>query len=92
MMPEDICVSRSRIEATTLCRSLIGLYVLTTNILCAYMRINIHPKCGVWDELSSPFLDSILIWGSVWGFPSIIEISVRKFKIRLNSEVLVNSV
>jgi hypothetical protein len=26
---------------------------------------------------------SILIWGSVWGFPSIIEISVRKFKIRL---------
>jgi hypothetical protein len=35
---------------------------------------------------------SILIWGSVWGFPSIIEISVRKFKIRLISEVLVNSV
>jgi hypothetical protein len=32
---------------------------------------------------------SILIWGSVWGFPSIIEISVRKFKIRLISEVLV---
>jgi hypothetical protein len=29
---------------------------------------------------------------SVWGFPSIIEISVRKFKIRLISEVLVNSV
>jgi hypothetical protein len=25
---------------------------------------------------------SILIWGSVWGFPSIIEISVRKFKIK----------
>jgi hypothetical protein len=36
---------------------------------------------------------SILIWGSVWGFPSIIEISVlRKFKIRLISEVLVNIV
>jgi hypothetical protein len=36
---------------------------------------------------------SILIWGSVWGFPSpIIAISVRKFKIRLISEVLVNSV
>jgi hypothetical protein len=35
---------------------------------------------------------SILIWGSVWGFPSIIEISVRKFKIRLISEVLFNSV
>jgi hypothetical protein len=35
---------------------------------------------------------SILIWGSVWGFPSIIEISLRKFKIRLISEVLVNSV
>jgi hypothetical protein len=34
----------------------------------------------------------ILIWGSVWGFPSIIEISERKFKIRLISEVLVNSV
>jgi hypothetical protein len=34
---------------------------------------------------------SILIWGSVWGFPSIIEISVRKFKIRLISEVLVVS-
>jgi hypothetical protein len=33
---------------------------------------------------------SILIWGSVWGFPSIIEISVRKFKIRLISEVLVS--
>jgi hypothetical protein len=31
-------------------------------------------------------------WGSVWGFPSIIEISVRKFKIRIISEVLVNSV
>jgi hypothetical protein len=28
----------------------------------------------------------------VWGFPSIIEISVRKFKIRFISEVLVNSV
>jgi hypothetical protein len=28
----------------------------------------------------------ILIWGSVWGFPSIIEISVRKFKIRLIPE------
>jgi hypothetical protein len=26
---------------------------------------------------------SILIWGSVWGFPSIIEISGRKIKIRL---------
>jgi hypothetical protein len=35
---------------------------------------------------------SILILGSVWGFPSIIEISERKFKIRLISEVLVNSV
>jgi hypothetical protein len=35
---------------------------------------------------------SILICGSVWGFPSIIEISVWKFKIRLISEVLVNSV
>jgi hypothetical protein len=35
---------------------------------------------------------SILIWGNVWGFPSIIEISVRKCKIRLISEVLVNSV
>jgi hypothetical protein len=35
---------------------------------------------------------SILIWGSVWGFPSIIEISVRKFKIRLISEIVVNSV
>jgi hypothetical protein len=35
---------------------------------------------------------SIFIWGSVWGFPSIIEISVRKFKIRLISEVLVNSI
>jgi hypothetical protein len=35
---------------------------------------------------------SIFIWGSVWGFPSIIEISGRKFKIRLISEVLVNSV
>jgi hypothetical protein len=34
----------------------------------------------------------ILIWDSVWGFPSIIEISVRRFKIRLISEVLVNSV
>jgi hypothetical protein len=32
---------------------------------------------------------SILIWGSVWGFPSIIEISVRIFKTRLISEVLV---
>jgi hypothetical protein len=31
-------------------------------------------------------------WGSVWGFTSIIEISARKFKIRLISEVLVNSV
>jgi hypothetical protein len=28
----------------------------------------------------------------IWGFPSIIEISVRKYKIRLISEVLVNSV
>jgi hypothetical protein len=35
---------------------------------------------------------SILIWGNVWGFPSIIEISVRKFKIRRISEVLVNNV
>jgi hypothetical protein len=35
---------------------------------------------------------SILIWGSVRGFPSIIEISGRKFKIRLISEVLVNRV
>jgi hypothetical protein len=35
---------------------------------------------------------SILIWGSVCGFPSIIEITVSKFKIRLISEVLVNSV
>jgi hypothetical protein len=35
---------------------------------------------------------SILIWGSVWGFPSIIEISVRKLKIGLISEVLVNRV
>jgi hypothetical protein len=37
---------------------------------------------------------SILIWGSVWGFPSIIEISIRKYKIRVRliSEVLVNSV
>jgi hypothetical protein len=35
---------------------------------------------------------SILIWGSVWGFPRITEISVRKFKIRFISEVLVNSV
>jgi hypothetical protein len=35
---------------------------------------------------------SIFIWGNVWGFPSIIEISVRKFKIKLISEVLVNSV
>jgi hypothetical protein len=35
---------------------------------------------------------SILIWGSVWGFPSIIEISVRKFELRLISEVLVDSV
>jgi hypothetical protein len=35
---------------------------------------------------------SILIWGSVWRFPSIIEISVRIFKIRLISEVLVNSI
>jgi hypothetical protein len=34
---------------------------------------------------------SILIWGSVWGFPFIIEISIRKFKIRLIFEVLVNS-
>jgi hypothetical protein len=34
---------------------------------------------------------SILIWGRVWGFPSIIEISVRKLKIRLISEVLVDS-
>jgi hypothetical protein len=34
----------------------------------------------------------ILIWSSVWGFPSIIEISVRRFKIRLISEVIVNSV
>jgi hypothetical protein len=34
---------------------------------------------------------SILIWGSVWGFPCIIETSARKFKIRLISEVLVNS-
>jgi hypothetical protein len=33
---------------------------------------------------------SIFIW--VWGFPSIIEISGRKFKLRLISEVLVNSV
>jgi hypothetical protein len=32
----------------------------------------------------------INIWGSVWGFPSIIEISVKKFEIRLISEVLVN--
>jgi hypothetical protein len=35
---------------------------------------------------------SILIWGSIWGFPSMIEISVRKLKIRLISEVVVNSV
>jgi hypothetical protein len=35
---------------------------------------------------------SILIWGSVWGFPSIIEISEKKLNIRLISEVLVNSV
>jgi hypothetical protein len=35
---------------------------------------------------------SILIWGSVCAFPSIIEISVRKFKMRLISKVLVNSV
>jgi hypothetical protein len=34
---------------------------------------------------------SILIWGGVWGFPTIIEISVRKFRIRLISGVLVNS-
>jgi hypothetical protein len=32
---------------------------------------------------------SILIWGSIWGFPSRIEISVRKYKIRLISKVLV---
>jgi hypothetical protein len=30
---------------------------------------------------------SILIWVSVWGLPFIIEISVRKFKIRRISEV-----
>jgi hypothetical protein len=30
--------------------------------------------------------------GYVWGFPSIIEISVTKFKIQLISKVLVNSV
>jgi hypothetical protein len=37
---------------------------------------------------------SILIWGSVWGFPSIsiIKIFVRKLKIRHISEMLVNSV
>jgi hypothetical protein len=35
---------------------------------------------------------SILIWGSIWGFPYITEISVTKFKIRLISEVLVNSI
>jgi hypothetical protein len=29
---------------------------------------------------------------SIWGFPCITEISVRKFKIRLISEVVVNSV
>jgi hypothetical protein len=34
---------------------------------------------------------SILIWGSVWGFPSI-EISVRKFKIKLISEFFFNSI
>jgi hypothetical protein len=32
---------------------------------------------------------SILIWGSVWGFPSIIEIPVRKFKIRLPKFLLI---
>jgi hypothetical protein len=42
-------------------------------------------------ELSAS-MSSILIWGSVCGFPSIIEISIRKFKIRLISEVLINSV
>jgi hypothetical protein len=57
-MPKYIFVSRSRIEATSLCRSLIGQHVLTTNILCAYMRIHFHPKCGVWDELSSPYMYS----------------------------------
>jgi hypothetical protein len=31
---------------------------------------------------------SILIWGSVWGFPSKNEISVKIFKIRLITEVL----
>jgi hypothetical protein len=38
---------------------------------------------------SSASTSSILIWGSVWGFPSMIEISVRKYKIKLISEVLV---
>jgi hypothetical protein len=34
----------------------------------------------MWQKVAST--SSILIWGSVWGFPSIIEISVRKFKIK----------
>jgi hypothetical protein len=41
---------------------------------------------GCDDEATST--SSILIWGNVWGFPSIIEISVRKFKIRLIPEFL----
>jgi hypothetical protein len=43
-------------------------------------------------QIMAASTSSILIWGSVWGVPSIIEISVIKFKIRLISEVLVNSV
>jgi hypothetical protein len=42
--------------------------------------------------LQDQFQRFVLSKGVVWGFPSIIEISVRKFEIRLNSEVLVNSV
>jgi hypothetical protein len=56
------------------------------------MHIIIRRRLGQMMAELVASTSSILIWGSVWGFPSIIEISVGKFEIRLISEILVNSV
>jgi hypothetical protein len=55
-------------------------------------RCRLGQMMAVTLRQTSASTSSILLGGSIWGFPSIIEISVRKFKIRLISEVLINSV
>jgi hypothetical protein len=53
------------------------------NLHIIMRRILLGQMMAVMLRQLSASASSILIWGSVWGFPSMIEISVRKLKIRL---------